>query len=131
VELGVGDIRIEASERSDTVVDVRPSNPATKGDVNAAQQTTVEYAGGRLVIRSPKGWRQWTPWGGHESVDVQIDVPAGSTFSGESSVGSLRCAGRIGSFRFRTGVGDIGLEGGWSDRPDNRRRRHHVGQRGG
>jgi Putative adhesin len=110
VELGVGDIRIEASKRADTVVDVRPSNPAKKADVNAAQQTTVEYAGGRLVIRSPKRWRQWTPWGGHESVDVQIDVPSGSTVSGESTVGSFRGAGRIGSCRFRTGVGDIRLE---------------------
>lgn len=107
VELGVGDIRIAASDRADTVVDVRPSNPAKKADVSAAQQTKVEYAGGRLDVRAPKRWRQWTPWGGHESVAVQIDVPAGSRLSGESSVASVSCSGRIGSCRFRTGVGDI------------------------
>jgi hypothetical protein len=110
VELGVGDIRIAASDRADTAVDVRPSDPAKKADVAAAQQARVEYAGGRLEIRAPKRWRQWSPWGGHESVDVQIDVPAGSTLSGESSVASLSCTGRIGSCRFRTGVGDIRVE---------------------
>ena len=110
VELGVGDIRIAASDRADTVADVRPSNPAKKTDVSAAQQAKVEYAGGRLDIRAPKRRRQWSPWGGHESVDVQIDVPSGSTLSGESSVASLSCSGRIGSCRFRTGVGDIRVE---------------------
>lgn len=110
VEVGVGDIQIEASDRPDTVVDVRPSNPAKKADVIAAEQTTVEYAGGRLVIRAPKGWRKWAPWGGHESVDVQIDVPTGSSVSGESSVASLRCSGQIGPSRFRTGVGDIQVD---------------------
>jgi Putative adhesin len=110
VGLGVGDIRIAASDRADTAVDVRPSDPAKKADVSAAQQTKVEYAGGRLDIRAPKPWRKWTPWGGHGSVDVRIDVPAGSTLSGESSVGSLSCSGRIGSCRFRIGVGDIRVE---------------------
>ena len=51
VELGHGDLRIVASERTDTSVDVRPSNSSRKGDVAAAQQTRVEYSGGRLTIR--------------------------------------------------------------------------------
>ena len=110
VDIGVGEVRIAASDRADTVVDVRPSNPAKKADVSAAQQTRVEYAGGRLDIRAPKRWRQWTPWGGHESVVVQIEVPAGSRLSGESSVASVSSSGRIGSCRFRNGVGDIRVD---------------------
>ena len=61
VELGVGDIRIDASERTDTVVEVLPSDPDKPGDVTAAEQTRVDLAGDRLVIRGPRGWRQWTP----------------------------------------------------------------------
>jgi len=45
VEIGVGDIRIVASDRTDTVVEVRPSDEAKKSDVTAAEQTRVEYAG--------------------------------------------------------------------------------------
>ena len=44
LEVGVGDIRIVASDRTDTIVDVRPSDPAKKSDVTAAEQTRVEYA---------------------------------------------------------------------------------------
>ena len=45
VELGVGDLRIVASDRTDTMVEVRPSDAAKKADVTAAEQTRVEYAG--------------------------------------------------------------------------------------
>jgi hypothetical protein len=78
VELGVGDIRIVASDRTDTVVDVQPSDASKKSDVTAAAQTRVEYAGDRLLVKAPKGWRQYTFRGGGESIAVQIELPAGS-----------------------------------------------------
>lgn len=110
VELGVGDVRIVASDRTDTIVDVRPSDPAKKSDVTAAEQTRVEYASGRLLIKGPKGWRQWTFRGGGESIDVQVDLPAGSQVRGAAGVAALRCTGRLGECRYQTGVGDIQLE---------------------
>ena len=54
LELGVGDVRIAASDRSDTVVEVRPSDPTNEGDVTAAEQARVEYAAGRLVVKAPE-----------------------------------------------------------------------------
>ena len=75
VELGVGDLRVVAGDRADTVVEVRPSDPAKKGDVTAAEQTRVEYSGGRLLIKAPKGWRHYTPRGGGDSVNVQVELP--------------------------------------------------------
>jgi hypothetical protein len=113
LELAVGDVRIVASDRDDTVVDVRPSDPAKTSDVTAARQTRVEYANGSLLVRAPKGWRRWSPvgpWGGHESIDVRIELPAGSTVRGSAGVATLHCSGRIGECRYRTGVGDIALE---------------------
>jgi Toastrack DUF4097 len=110
VELGVGDIRIVASDRTDTKVEVRPSDGAKKSDVTAAEQTRVEYADGRLLIKAPKGWRQYTFRGGGESIDVQVDLPAGSHVRGEAGVAALRCSGRLGECRYRTGVGDIQLD---------------------
>jgi Toastrack DUF4097 len=110
VELVVGDVRVTATDRTDTIVEVRPSNTNKKGDATAAEQTRVEFANGRLLVRAPKRWRHWTPWGGYESIDVQIDLPTGSTLVGEAGVAALRCTGRIGGCRFRTGVGDIYAE---------------------
>jgi len=43
LELGVGDVRVSAGERTDTTVEVRPSDPAKQSDVDAAAQTRVEY----------------------------------------------------------------------------------------
>jgi hypothetical protein len=110
VEFGVGDLRIVASDRTDTMVEVRPSDPAKKADVTAAEQTRVEFAGGRLLIKAPKNWRQYTFRGGGESVDVQVELPAGSQLRGETGVAALRCRGRLGECRFKTGIGDIQLD---------------------
>ena len=110
IELGVGDLRIVAGDRADTTVEVRPSNAAKQADVTAAEQTRVEYAGGRLLIKSPKNWRRYTPRGGGESVDVQIELPAGSHLRGDNGVTALRCQGRLGECHYKTGAGDIQLE---------------------
>jgi hypothetical protein len=110
VEFGVGDLRIVASDRTDTMVEVRPSDPAKKADVTAAEQTRVEYTGGRLLIKAPKNWRQYTPRGGGESIDVQIELPAGSHLRGDTGVAALRCRGRLDECRYKTGIGDIQLD---------------------
>ena len=110
VELGVGDLRIVASDRTDTLVEVRPSDPAKKADVTAAEQTRVEYASGRLLIKAPKNWRQYTFRGGGESVDVQVELPTGSDLRGETGVAALHCRGRLGECRYKTGIGDIQLD---------------------
>ena len=110
VELGVGDLRIVASDRTDTVVEVRPSDAAKKADVTAAEQTRVEYASGRLLIKAPKRWRQLSWRGGGESIDVQVELPAGSHVRGDAGVAALRCRGRLGECRYKTGVGDIQLD---------------------
>jgi hypothetical protein len=110
IELGVGDIRIVATERSDTTVEVRPSDATNKPDVTAAEQTRVEYAGGRLSIRAPKGWRKYSLRGGRESIDVEIALPAGSHVRGEAGVATLRCSGRLGECRFKIGLGEVQLD---------------------
>jgi DUF4097 and DUF4098 domain-containing protein YvlB len=106
VELSVGDVRIVASDRTDTQVEVRPSDSRRKGDVAAAQQTRVEYAGGLLLVKAPKGWKQ-PFWGGRESIDVQIDLPSGSRVHGEAAVATVRCTGRLGECQLKTSAGDI------------------------
>ena len=44
IDVAVGDVRITASDRADTVVEVRPSDASNDEDVKAAEQTRVEYA---------------------------------------------------------------------------------------
>jgi hypothetical protein len=110
LELGVGDIRIVASARANTVVAVTPSDPAKQSDVTAVEQTVVDYTGGRLLIKAPKGWKQFTPWGGSESIDVKIELPTGSHVRGEAALAAMRCTGPLGECRYKTSTGDIYVE---------------------
>src|SRR5262249_36573208 len=110
LELGVADVQIAASDRTDTEVVIRPSDPSKKGDVVAAEQTKVELDGGRLSIKMPKGWRQYTWWSGDESIDIELALPPGSTITGDAGVAALRATGRFDGFQFKTGAGALRIE---------------------
>ena len=110
VELIVADLRVIAGDRRDAVVDVRPHEPSRPEDVRAADETTVELTAGTLVVRTPKSWRHWTPFGGNGgTVDVTIEVPAGSRLHADLSLGSVRAEGRLGDCRIKTAMGDISV----------------------
>ncbi|MGN9907659.1 DUF4097 family beta strand repeat-containing protein [Phytohabitans sp. LJ34] len=81
---------------------MRPRKASNKADVNAAEQTAVEYAAGQLTIRAPKSWRRFAP-GNSPSVDVVIELPSGSRIQAEASWASFRCEGRLGECRFKSG----------------------------
>ena len=110
IALIVGDVRISASDRGDTVVQVSPSDSSKRSDVRAAEQTRVEYSDGRLLITAPKSWKQYSPFSGPESIDVSIELPVGSHVDGEASVADLRCEGRLGECRFTTSAGQIQID---------------------
>lgn len=109
VELTVGDASITASDRTDTVVQVRPSDGSNDADVRAAEQTRVEYAAGRLLVKAPKQ-RGLGLFGKTGSVDLTIELPAGSHVQGDAGAAAFRCAGRLGECRVKTGVGDFQAE---------------------
>lgn len=109
VDLVVGDARITATDRTDTVVDVRPSNAAADADVRAAEQTRVEYADGRLLVKAPRQ-RGFGLLGKPGSIDVTITLPAGSHLHGDASAGAFHGTGRLGSCRIRVAAGDIRLD---------------------
>jgi DUF4097 and DUF4098 domain-containing protein YvlB len=108
VDVVLGEVRLVASERRDTVVDVRPSDPADKEDVRAAEQTRVECAGGHLLVKAPK-LRSWLPRGDGGSVAVTVELPAGSHLRGTGQLADFRAEGRLGECRVKTGMGRIEL----------------------
>lgn len=109
LELGVGNVRITTSDRTDTTVDVRPSDATDESDVQAAQRVRVGYANGVLQVTGPKSpvfdFSRKT-----RSVDVSIDLPSGSQVSGEVQVGDLGGTGRLGESRFKASAGNVRLE---------------------
>ena len=109
LSIDLGEVRIIAGDRGETAVDVRPTDPASGDDVRAAEQTRAEYTDGRLLIKTPKSWRRYSPFGDGGSVDVVIELPEGSHIHGDAAMAALRGEGRLGDFRFKTSAGDIVL----------------------
>jgi DUF4097 and DUF4098 domain-containing protein YvlB len=115
VEVTAGDLRIAARERADTVVEVRPSDPSHEPDVRAAEQTRVEMTSDGLLVKGPKqrGLPRslvGAPFGKPGSVDVTIDLPAGSRLRVDAGLATLRCTGRLAGCQAKTGAGPIDLE---------------------
>jgi hypothetical protein len=111
----VGDVRISAGERSTAAVDVRPSDASSSEDVQAARATRVEYADEQLLVRAPKR-RSRLPRSAGGSVDVTIELPAGSDVHGDGQLTDFRSDGPLGGCRIKTGLGGIRLDGADSPR---------------
>jgi DUF4097 and DUF4098 domain-containing protein YvlB len=109
IELSVGAVTINASDRSDTVVEVRPTDETDASDVKAAAQTRVEYAGGTLLVKSPKA-RALDFSRKSRSVQVTIELPAGSHVHGEAAMADFLSTGRLGQCKVKTSAGHIQLD---------------------
>jgi DUF4097 and DUF4098 domain-containing protein YvlB len=109
VELGVGNVRCVASDRTDTVVDVTPSRN-TEEDETAVEQTRVELVSGRLLVKAPKGWRYFGPSSKSGSVEVTIELPTGSRLEADAGMARIGATGRLGDADVKTGGGNITLE---------------------
>ncbi|WP_181773743.1 DUF4097 family beta strand repeat-containing protein [Amycolatopsis pittospori] len=105
----VGNVRIVAGDRADTVVEVTPVDKTDDSDVKAAEQTVVEFTGGTLSVKAPKmrliDFSRKT-----RSIDVTIELPAGSRLQGRTGLGDLHVTGRLGECRYKSGTGSIQLD---------------------
>lgn len=106
LELSVGDVLIAASDRADTVVEVRPSDETNESDVTAAQQVRVGYTDGMLRVTGPKA-RTFDFSRKTRSVDVSIELPSGSRVSADMQVGNFRSSGQAGSTEVTTRSGQV------------------------
>jgi Putative adhesin len=109
IDVSIGDVRVSAGEQSTTAVDVRPTDSSNAKDVKAAELTRVEYANEHLVVRAPRQ-RVWLGRTEGGSVDVTIELPAGSNARCAGQATDFRCEGRFGDCRIKTGIGLIDVE---------------------
>jgi hypothetical protein len=104
-----GDVRVRAGGDGHTVVTVEPSDAGDGEDRKAAEQTRVDHASGRLLVRTPK-LRSWLPRTGSGSVDVTIELPPGSHLHGTGSLTDIHAEGSLGEVRIKLGIGRVEVE---------------------
>ncbi|MCU7826677.1 DUF4097 family beta strand repeat-containing protein [Kitasatospora sp. DSM 101779] len=98
LDVPAGRVQLIAADRVDTVVEVRPADPSKARDARAAEQATVTYADGVLRIHAPEPKNKLL--GSSGSVEVTVQLPAGSRIEGSAAACELRGVGRLGDVAF-------------------------------
>jgi putative adhesin len=109
IDVVAGDVRLTASDRTDTIVDVQPADPSDKEDVKAAELTHVAYSDGQLVVKAPK-LRSWRPRSDGGAIAVTVELPAGSHLHAGGQLADFHASGPLGQSRVKTGIGRIELD---------------------
>ncbi|MFJ9946767.1 DUF4097 family beta strand repeat-containing protein [Kitasatospora sp. NPDC091207] len=108
LDIPAGRVRFIAADRADTTVEVLPADAAKGRDVKAAEQVTVTYEDGVLRIgTAPEKNRLLGRFG---SVEVTVQLPAGSRVEAKAAGAELRGVGRLGDVVFEGAQGPVELD---------------------
>ncbi|MFI6039874.1 DUF4097 family beta strand repeat-containing protein [Streptomyces sp. NPDC051315] len=109
LDIQAGRVQVIAADRADTAVEVRPADPAKGRDVKLAEQTTVEYADGTLRITAAAATKNRI-LGPSGSVEVTVQLPAGSRVEVTSAGAEFRGVGRLGDVAVDGAHGQVKLD---------------------
>ena len=108
LDIPAGHIRFIAADRTDTTVEVLPADASKGRDVKAAEETEVAYAEGVLRIQTPAAKNRIL--GPSGSVEVTVQLPAGSRVEAKAALAELRGVGRLGDVTFEGAQGSVKLD---------------------
>jgi hypothetical protein len=104
VVVGGAQVRVTASDRTDTVVLVEPADKASKKAVKVASKTKVDFAGGQLSVKTTVSGDK------NGSVVITIDMPSGSSLVAYLAHSSLHTNGALGECELHMASGQIQLD---------------------
>jgi DUF4097 and DUF4098 domain-containing protein YvlB len=107
IETRNGSIRLVATDRADTVVEVRPRDASRGADISAAEQTRVDFRDGKLVVA---GARRALALFRDAAVDVDIALPARSRLHASLGSADLRAEGEFGDVRVASASGNTDVD---------------------
>jgi DUF4097 and DUF4098 domain-containing protein YvlB len=107
LDIPAGHVRFIAADRADTTVEVLPADASKSRDVKVAEQTTVEYADGVLRIKASA---KNQILGSSGSVEVTVQLPAGSRVETKAASAEVRGVGRLGDVTFEGAEGIFKLD---------------------
>ena len=104
VEVAGAQVRVTASDRTDTVVLVEPRDAASRRDVKVADKTKVGLADGQLTVKTI------TPGDKAGSVAITIGLPAGSSLAAYLAHSSVQVDGSVGQCELHMASGRVQLD---------------------
>lgn len=106
--ISAGHIRFIAADRADTTVEVRPADASNSRDVKEAERIEVTYGDGVLRVQAPPAKNSLL--GSTGSVEVTVQLPAGSHVEAKAAAADFRGVGRLGDVSFDGGHGAVKLD---------------------
>ncbi|GII52040.1 hypothetical protein Pth03_04290 [Planotetraspora thailandica] len=107
LDIPAGRVQFIAADRADTAVEVLPADASKGRDVKVAEQTTVEYGDGVLRVETSAKNQFLGPSG---SIEVTIQLPAGSRVEVKAASAEFRAVGRLGDVAFEGAYRQIKLD---------------------
>jgi DUF4097 and DUF4098 domain-containing protein YvlB len=107
VEAAAGSVRLVATDRDDTVVEVRAQDESRAADVRAAEQTRVQFDNGKLTVDSAR--RGFALFRGG-AVDIDIALPSGSRLKASVASADVRAEGGFADCRISSASGDVDVD---------------------
>lgn len=107
IELVAGSVSLTASDREDTVVEVRPRDPSRSSDVKAAEQARINYGNGKLAITAGK---KYISIGRGGAVDIDITLPSSSRLETASVSADVQAGGVLAECKLSTVSGDLRVD---------------------
>ncbi|WP_433313391.1 DUF4097 family beta strand repeat-containing protein [Micromonospora sp. CA-269861] len=107
LDIPAGRVRFIAADRVDTVVEIHPADATNGRDVKVAERTTVDYRDGVLRIETSAKNQLF---GSSGSLEVTVQLPAGSRVQAKAASAELRAVGRLGDVTFDGAQGQIKLD---------------------
>jgi DUF4097 and DUF4098 domain-containing protein YvlB len=108
LDIPAGRIQFIAADRADTTVEILPADAGKSRDVEAAERIEVAYVDGVLRIESPKSASRI--FGSSGSVEVTIQLPAGSRVEAKAASAEFRGVGRLGDVAIEGAQGSVKLD---------------------
>ncbi|MFC9677943.1 DUF4097 family beta strand repeat-containing protein [Streptomyces sp. NPDC056949] len=108
LNIPAGRIQFIAADRPDTTVEILPADKSKSRDVKAAEQVTAEYSDGHLRIEAATAKNRIL--GNSGSVEVTVQLPAGSHIEAKAASAELRGVGRLGDITFEGAEASVKLD---------------------
>ncbi|GAA4941664.1 putative adhesin [Actinomycetospora succinea] len=107
IDLPIGEVRVVATDRPDTTVEVHHS-PADQAE---AEAVSVEMLGAELRVQGRRlGLRALRIRTPGRSLEVEIGLPSDSSVSARTTYGNIAVEGRIAGCRAQATYGDVRIE---------------------
>jgi putative adhesin len=104
VQVAGAQVRVTASDRTDTVVLVEPINEANPSDVKVANKTRVDFACGQLSVKTTVAGDT------NGSVAITIDLPAGSSLVAYLAHSRVHADGPLSECELHVASGRVQLD---------------------